>query len=147
MANGLLCDADTTAVTILALRRLGHADVFEFGSLRHFDAGSHFQCWAGERNPSVSANAHVLSALADEHGPTSSTTAVAGWLAAQQHADGSWLDKWHGSPYYATVTCVRALDRHYAGATTRSVERARTWVLESQRDDGSWGMWEGTAEE
>src|SRR5690606_37044537 len=70
-----------------------------------------------------------------------------GWLLAQQRPDGSWHDKWHASPYYATERCVTALSGHTGPTTRDAVRSAGDWVLATQRDDGSWGVWGGTAEE
>jgi squalene cyclase len=33
---------------------------------------------------------------------------VSAWLCDQQLEDGTWLDKWHASPYYATAASPRA---------------------------------------
>ncbi|WP_163567234.1 terpene synthase family protein [Fodinicola feengrottensis] len=140
---GLLCDADTTATTLTALATLGDArrpDV-----LLRFDTGEHFQCWQGERNPSISANGHVLHAIAGYLGRGSEgdplrpvADRLANWLVDQQQADGSWLDKWHASPYYATAVCVRAVK---SADRDEPIRRASRWVLDTQRDDGSWGVW------
>ena len=153
VAPGLLCDSDCTACTLVVLGRLG---VNVSGDcLLRYDAGTHFQCWPGERNPSISVNAHVLAALAEalrrdperHAGYSTPAAAVARWLEDHQRDDGSWLDKWHASPFYATFTCVRALDQFHAGAASAAATRARAWVLECQHDDGSWGIWGGSPEE
>ncbi len=72
---------------------------------------------------------------------------LAGWLRGRQNPDGSWPDRWHVSPYYATVCCALALDEFGGPAARDSVRRAVRWVLSTQRADGSWGLWRGTAEE
>jgi hypothetical protein len=138
VAPGLLCDADTTAVVLATRTLLGGEPRLD--CLRPFDRGTYFVCWDGERNPSISANAHVLECLADEK----TVMRHSEWLRAHQHADGHWLDKWHASPYYATHCCVRALGRV---GIVEPVDRARRWVLDTQRADGSWGLWCGTREE
>ncbi|MFD2350734.1 prenyltransferase/squalene oxidase repeat-containing protein [Nonomuraea ferruginea] len=61
------------------------------------------------------------------------------WLAGLQRPDGSWDDRWHASPYYATLGCALALGEFGGPEHTGAVLRAREWVLASQRDDGSWG--------
>ncbi|MFC7730541.1 prenyltransferase/squalene oxidase repeat-containing protein [Actinomadura keratinilytica] len=50
-------------------------------------------------------------------------------------------------PYYATMSCVLALERFGGPRAAAAVEQARRWVLDTRRPDGSWGLWEGTAEE
>jgi halimadienyl-diphosphate synthase len=150
VGEGLLCDADTTAETLFALLCIG--DVRKPDVLLGFDTGEHFCCWPGERNPSVSANAHVLEAIANYVARTGMRDSsfgpiirrVSAWLEARQHSDGNWVDKWHASAYYATAVCVRAMT--VIGGRT-AVDRARRWVLETQRPDGSWGRWCGTSEE
>ncbi len=69
------------------------------------------------------------------------------WLCGCQEADGSWTDKWHASPYYATAACVAALAAHPGPAVDAVLRRAVAWILANQRDDGSWGRWSGTPEE
>lgn len=155
VAPGLLCDADSTAATLFALAQCG--DVRRLDALLRFDTGEHFHCWPGERNPSISANAHVLETIADRvvRRPDGAADLipvrdrVAAWLVDHQRPEGSWLDKWHASPYYATLVCVRALTHiePHTEIHTASLDRATQWVLDSQRSDGSWGRWDGTAEE
>src|SRR5690606_41793282 len=72
---------------------------------------------------------------------------VTRWLLGQQGGDGFWTDRWHASPYYATASCALALERYGGSGSADAVARARAWVLRTQRPDGSWGRWEGTAEE
>jgi hypothetical protein len=69
------------------------------------------------------------------------------WLCEQQGPDGTWLDKWHASAYYATACCAVALARLTGAQPRRAVRRAVDWALASQREDGSWGRWTGTTEE
>jgi len=156
-APGLPADADDTAAVLAALLR--HGRIRAPDCLLGYRTGGHFACFPDERTPSVSTNAHVLEALAlylarrpgaraRFAGPAA---AAAGWLRDQQHADGSWSDKWHASPYYATACCVTALALHggvgSGGAGPRPLDRAVAWVLGTQRADGSWGRWHGTVEE
>jgi hypothetical protein len=108
----------------------------------------------GERTPSATTNAHVLEAVTDwldlspdPAWPAAAAAKVSGWLCAEQSTDGTWTDKWHASPYYATVCCAVALARVGGPGPDRAVGRAIDWVLATQRDDGSWGRWAGTAEE
>ncbi|MER5261809.1 prenyltransferase/squalene oxidase repeat-containing protein [Actinosynnema sp. NPDC002837] len=72
---------------------------------------------------------------------------ISGWLLDHQRADGCWWDKWHASPYYATSCCAGALTRAGRSDSSAAIGRAVAWVLATQRPDGSWGRWAGTAEE
>ncbi|MDZ5444090.1 prenyltransferase/squalene oxidase repeat-containing protein [Micromonospora sp. 4G57] len=152
---GLPADADTTSVTLYALARLGLP--VDPSSLWSYDTGAHFCTWPGEDGASVTTNAHVLDALGHHltHGGTAvhpraagAADRVAAWLVAGQQADGRWCDRWHASPYYATYCAVLALSDHAGSAGARTaVGRATDWLLDTQRPDGSWGRWAGTAEE
>ncbi|GAB3188516.1 prenyltransferase/squalene oxidase-like repeat protein [Micromonospora palomenae] len=147
---GLPTDADTTAVTLYALARLGQpADP---ACLAGYDTGEHFCTWQGENGASVTTNAHVLEALGRQLGDGGPRAAgvvrrLTGWLLDRQEADGRWSDRWHASPYYATCCAVLALRDHGGPSARPAVERAVGWVLGSQQPDGSWGRWAGTAEE
>jgi hypothetical protein len=68
-------------------------------------------------------------------------------LRGCQGEEGSWLDRWHASPYYATACCALALHEFGGAESAEAVGRAVRWVLAGQHADGSWGRWEGTAEE
>jgi hypothetical protein len=150
---GLPPDGDTTSVVLAVLSRLGHEP--DLDCLLTYDGGDHFRTWAGERTASVTTNAHVLDVLGDR---LTRRPALAGryggarrrvvtWLIGQQRADGSWTDKWHASPFYATASCTLALSR-FGGASARpAVARAVRWLVETQYPDGSWGLWRPTAEE
>ncbi|MEU6075338.1 prenyltransferase/squalene oxidase repeat-containing protein [Micromonospora sp. NPDC047074] len=148
---GLPTDADTTAVTLFALARLGLPVAPD--SLLAYDTGAHFCTWQGEDGASVTTNAHVLEALGwhARHtfgGPYAGMARrVAGWLVAGQQADGSWTDRWHASPYYATASVAASLAEYAPDATGGVLDRAAGWVRDTQRDDGSWGLWTGTPEE
>jgi halimadienyl-diphosphate synthase len=149
---GLPADADTTAVTLYALALLGEPT--DVGCLRPYRIGPHFCTWPGENGVSVTTNAHVLDAFGTHRGESDNHEVdhLAMWLCDQQNGDGSWIDRWHASLYYATSCCVLALDRFGHGGSvtrtvTRAVERAVEWVLATQRSDGSWGRWAGTTEE
>lgn len=141
--TGLPADADDTAGALYALARLGRP--VDISPLWSYETADHFRCFDGERTPSVSTNAHVLDTItlcAPER--RAAIAKVTRYLRDAQEADGSWWDKWHASPYYATACTARAL--HRAGDTSH-VARAVEWVRHTQRADGSWGRWCGTVEE
>lgn len=147
---GLPADADTTAATLYALAVVGRP--VDPSCLFRYDLGTHFCTWQGEDGASVTTNAHVLEALNRYGGRADAWAAsairrVTDWLLAQQHPDGSWSDRWHASPYYATASAVSALRDHGGPEVVPAVERAVDEVLDRQHADGSWGRWGGTAEE
>ncbi|GAA3142677.1 prenyltransferase/squalene oxidase repeat-containing protein [Nonomuraea roseoviolacea] len=151
--SGLPADADTTSVALYALALLGVP--YEPASLWVFHTGTHFATWPGEQGSSVTVNAHVLDAFGAYAARRPGAAAryrrpmgeVAAWIRDRQRPDGSWSDRWHASPYYATAGCALALDEHGGEASAGAVRAAVEWVLATQRPDGSWGRWEGTAEE
>ncbi|MFH8618846.1 prenyltransferase/squalene oxidase repeat-containing protein [Streptomyces sp. NPDC017979] len=146
-------DADDTAVTLHLAAALG----VPYGPevLAPFRTGDHFACYLGEDTGSVSTNAHVLLALGTwaRHRPDSATdhrntsAPLGRWLLERQHGDGHWSDKWHASPFYATAKVTAALSRHGGPEAADALRSAARWVRETQRADGSWGIWGGTAEE
>ncbi|WP_157877401.1 prenyltransferase/squalene oxidase repeat-containing protein [Streptomyces odonnellii] len=151
--DGLPPDADDTAVGLYALARHGRRRRPD-SLLRYFNEG-HFCTYPDERTASPTANAHALEALGywtsryPEDVPRFGAAVVGAsdWLLSVQNADGSWTDKWNGSPYYATASCVEALAA-YAGETARpAVERAVSWVLNTRHPGGLWGHGAGTVEE
>jgi halimadienyl-diphosphate synthase len=150
---GLPPDADTTSATLFALAVLGRPGRFE--TLIPFETSTHFSTWPGERGMSSSVNAHVLEAVGatvDTGAPVSARQllildTLSYWLVDQQQADGYWVDRWHASPYYATMSCAVALSQYGRPTCARAIRRAVVWILANQRHDGSWGRWGGTVEE
>lgn len=152
-APGLPADADTTAGALYALTLLGTSLAPDV--LLAYETDTHFCTWRGEEGASITTNAHVLEAFGAyvvAHPDTRADHAraiakVSAWLRETQRPDGSWLDRWHASPYYATACATIALHEYGDGECDGAVGRARRWLLDSQRPDGSWGIWGGTAEE
>lgn len=150
---GLPDDADTTAVTLYALALLGQPQPPT--ALRAFELATHYCTWPGESGDSVSTNAHVLEAFGayvaarpeTEPEYRSAIAKISDWLCGQQRADGSWTDRWHISPYYATQCAVTALRQFGPASAGTSLARARNWVVSTQREHGRWGTWAGTREE
>ncbi|GAA2094091.1 prenyltransferase/squalene oxidase repeat-containing protein [Actinomadura alba] len=152
---GLPADADTSAGVLYALSLHGAPQSPDL--LWAYETETHFCTWQGENGRSVTTNAHVLEAFGhhlqstgggESAGRYQATVAkVSSWLCAQQGDDGGWRDRWHASPYYATVCAALALHRFGGAASAPAVERAVRWVVGTQRPDGSWGRWGGTAEE
>jgi halimadienyl-diphosphate synthase len=150
---GMPVDSDDTAAVLYALARLGRP--YSPESLWNYELDDRFSCFPAERTPSISTNAHVLDAFGEyarlDRTPPAQLRAgidkASAWLLAHQEPDGSWQDKWHASPYYATMCCTLALTRFGGSKAREAVETAVSWVLGTQRADGSWGRWEGTVEE
>lgn len=152
-APGLMTDADDTAMAVLVSSLVGLPHSPE--PLDLFHNGSHYDCYIGEDTGSITANAHALQALGDyqrrhpetRHIYAPRTNKLRDWLIGRQRPEGTWPDKWHASPYYATARCVSALRRYGEDHAAAAVEAAVAWAVDTQRDDGSWGVWGGTAEE
>ncbi|MCX5216046.1 prenyltransferase [Kitasatospora sp. NBC_00240] len=150
---GLMVDADDTAMAVLVAALVDRPR--DPAPLAMFDNGRHYDCYIGEDTGSLSANAHALQALHAylRHHPEAAKThrpvvhRVADWLVEHQQPQGHWTDKWHASPYYATGRCVTALVSLPGPRARRAVRAATAWVLATQHQDGSWGIWGGTAEE
>ncbi|MFE2932032.1 prenyltransferase/squalene oxidase repeat-containing protein [Streptomyces sp. NPDC059278] len=152
-APGLMTDADDTAMAVLVASLVGlpHGPA----PLDLFHNGSHYDCYIGEDTGSVTANAHALQALVSHlrrnpaaehtHGPRAAK--LSDWLADQQQPEGHWTDKWHASPYYATARSVTALAQYGGHHAAEAVRKAAEWTIGTQRADGSWGVWDSTAEE
>ncbi|MFU8850232.1 prenyltransferase/squalene oxidase repeat-containing protein [Micromonospora sp. SL1-18] len=150
---GLPADADTTSVALFALGQIGQP--VDPRGLWTYETADGFCTWPGEDGFSVTTNAHVLDAIGQYvHSANPAPRYVAAierlttTLREHQRPDGQWHDRWHASPYYATMCCTLALNDFGRGhMAVEAVARAVDWVLSTQRSDGSWGRWGGTAEE
>lgn len=142
--EGLVSDADDTAMTLVVLHRVG-GDL-PVDALLQFEREDCFSCFPFERNTSISANAHVLEALTNSPARPRQTAAIAKVDTYLRHRrlDGRyWLDKWHISPYYAAAQVAiarRAVADDLLAPTV-------AWLLEAQRADGGWGSYAATSEE
>ncbi len=133
-------NADDSAMVFRVLRLAGLDP--DPGPLYQFEREDYFICHSFERDPSTSANIHVLEAFkgVDEH----RAGKVAKWLRSVQVDGGYWVDKWHASPYYSTAHAVIAL----IGVDHDLAKSAVQWLLDTQRPDGRWGYHDlATAEE
>lgn len=149
---GLPPDADTTAVALYALALLGMPQPPDV--LERFETDTCFVTWpGGEDGRSVTTNAHVLEAFrayaraGDDFRYIPKIEKIINWLIGEQRHEGHWEDRWHASPYYATMSVVLALADQAGPRAVEAIGGAVRWVLGSQRTDGLWGVWEGTAEE
>ncbi len=141
-------DSDDTGLVLVALAMAGKT--IDPAVLLRFESNAGFVCWANERNASVSANAHVLEAFVIGRGANRYRSQIAkatDFLLASRRPDGSWLDKWHVSPFYAVFCAVRALALHPDPGVGLKITPSIRWLLSQQRSDGAWGQWAGSAEE
>lgn len=133
-------DADGTAVAFSVLKQAGLDPDINY--LRQFEQGECFACYLLERNPSISANIHVLGAIRDVY--EAGVAKIVRWLRRRRQDGGYWIDKWHVSPYYPTGHAVIAL----VGADDELARDAMRWIVDTQRPDGGWGYYDrSTAEE
>jgi halimadienyl-diphosphate synthase len=137
---GLPTDSDDTGVIIAALKHAGVNVSVE--PLLFFERENHFACFERERGISLSANAHVLAALLTPYEITysSQVTKLVDYLYRVRHVEGYWEDKWHVSPYYATASCVLALNQHPSIMVRKDLLPTIRWVLATQSaHEGGWG--------
>ncbi len=143
--EGLRPDSDDTALTLSVLHQYGYP--ISMGPLRPFEGINFFFTFPLERDPSVTANAHVLEVLhACAAFPRQHVIAqkVEKFLRDARVDQDHWMDKWHVSPFYATAHATFAL----LETAPEVCLPAFTWFKNGQRPDGSWGWFgEGTPEE
>jgi halimadienyl-diphosphate synthase len=143
--EGLRPDADDTALTLAVLHQHGYP--ISAGPLRPFEGVNFFFTFPLERDPSVTANAHVLEVLqAVPPFPRQHVIQqkVIKYLRDARVDGDHWVDKWHGSPFYATAHAVFAL----LASAPDLCQPAFSWLKKTQREDGSWGWFDrGTPEE
>lgn len=69
---------------------------------------------------------------------------VTDYLMAARKSGIYWFDKWHASPYYTTAHAMISL----LAVAPKALENTVQWVMQTQREDGSWGYYsDSTAEE
>jgi len=142
--KGTVADVDDTAVVLRTLQvheRGQSPDIFT-----QYEADDHFYTFPFERDPSTSANAHVLEAIRLFPGTPDlrrMSVKIVHFLGRSRIAERYWMDKWHASPLYGTDQALRAL----AGFAPEFVRPATEWLIETQHENGAWGFEEGTMEE
>jgi halimadienyl-diphosphate synthase len=136
-------DSDDTGLVYETLLRYGIEK--DLASVLTYEEKDHFRCFDLEVNPSISANIHVLGALAQAGLNTrnSSMQKIITFLRKARDHHPFWVDKWHSSPYYATGHAIIAC----AGTANELVGESIEWILKTQNKDGSWGTYISTAEE
>ncbi|EXL39270.1 hypothetical protein FOCG_18115 [Fusarium oxysporum f. sp. radicis-lycopersici 26381] len=111
-APGFQADVDDTAKAITALTILGRAPS-PLQMLNIFEVTTHFRTYAGERDPSLTANCNALSALLEQPDVINYATQIQKttkflcdyWW----QSDGKIKDKWNTSYLYPSVLLVQVL--------------------------------------
>jgi halimadienyl-diphosphate synthase len=143
-------DGDDTAMALAALNDLGIPTSLD--PLCAFEADGHYVSYHGESSSSLSANAHALEALLSvtpargQAGAGRIGTTIT-YLLERRAPEGFWIDKWHISPYYATLACVHALARTSHPVAQHSLRATLAWIAQTQRLDGGWGHTSSSVEE
>jgi halimadienyl-diphosphate synthase len=143
-AQSPLADVDDTAVVCKALYEMQYP--IDFQVFDAYDSGDYFFTFNFELDPSVSANVHVLDFIRNCFEFPCREDVIERlirFLKRKQYPLGFWTDKWHISPYYPTSHAVFAL----CNIDNSLVERAVSWILDTQNENGMWGDNGGTLEE
>ncbi len=138
-------DLDDVAVNYKLLKWGGYpvsADVFN-----HYEEDTHFRCYPGELDLSLSVNVRALDAMRYASDHPDYERWVAKIVALLRHSaltDGLWFDKWHASPYYLTSAAVLST----TGFIDELLIPRIRWFTKTQKADGGWGYFRrSTAEE
>jgi halimadienyl-diphosphate synthase len=136
-------ESDTTAVCFAVLSQAGYT--LNPALLYQYEEADHFRVYPFERNPSPSANAHILDALhyCDPRERAPRVAKVLRFLDETRQPGGFWFDKWHVSPYYTTSHVVLAAQDWAPNLVAPAID----WLLAGQRPGGSWGFYASTLEE
>lgn len=142
-AGYLVKDSDSTAITCTVLAQFDR--LVDLDAFKQFERSEYFLCLALEANPSISANIHILTALqsAGMDADYPAIVKIRNFLTAQQKPEGFWIDKWHTSPYYTTAHAIIA----YINYDRIVLQKGFDWLINTQKQDGSWGYYLSTAEE
>lgn len=139
-----VADADDTAVVLKVLHDMGY--LVDAQILEEYDRGDYFLTFNFELDPSISTNIHVLdfySGSDEIPNCEEKIERIVRFLKQKMNEQGFWVDKWHVSPYYPTGHAVLAL----CDIDQSLAEKAVDWILNSQNENGTWGVHGGTAEE
>jgi halimadienyl-diphosphate synthase len=137
-------DADDTAVVLKVLHAMGYP--VDVGILNEYNAKEHYLTFNFELDPSVSTNIHVLDFIrscSEFPDREEVVEKLVRFIKKEMCPDGFWIDKWHVSSYYPTSHAVIALST----VDQSLAQRAVSWLLETQNENGMWGKNGGTLEE
>jgi halimadienyl-diphosphate synthase len=141
-------DSDDTAVALTLLKQAGYA--VDSTPLAAFSRQGCYVSYPFERNPSTSANIHVLETLLTLGAPVSELRPIVEFLASTRSEGMFWHDKWHLSPYYSTAHALNAfcaLPDAFRALRQSLVQPSIEWLTYTQRPDGAWGRLQSTVEE
>ena len=146
--GGLPPDSDDTGMVLAAYNLLANkngGEIFSVECLQIFERDTHFACFEVESDISLSANAHVLAGLLSVSTSSEwiqknkSINKLIDYLYSVRNSAGYWEDKWHVSPFYATVCSIMALAQHNKTFTLDKLQSTVDWVLATQSmKDGGW---------
>ncbi len=139
-----LRDSDDTSMVLLVLHRAGYE--VDGSCLLTYERDDHFAVFDHELHTSISANLHILEALEtlpDKDRARVRDKILSYVLDAREQDGYCWRDKWHASVYFATSHALMALLPH----APDELSGTASWLLATQRADGSWGEYVPTAEE
>jgi halimadienyl-diphosphate synthase len=136
-------DSDDTAMVLLALHRAGY-DV-DGTLLLSYEREQHFAVFDYERDPSISANLHILEAshILPKRDRQRVRDKILNYVFRERQRGTLWIDKWHASFYYPTSQALVTL-LPYA---PDEMDDTLRWLFSTQQADGSWGQYTSTVEE
>ncbi len=136
-SNLSFADLDDTALTFRLLHLFGvEADP---AGLEFFETPEHFRCYPLERNISIDVHIHILHALREARDfPRRAEMLSKALNVLKLKLSTDFItDKWHVSPYYSTSHAIAAL----TGLEDELIQRQLSWLLKTQREDGSWSWY------
>jgi halimadienyl-diphosphate synthase len=137
-------DADDTAVVCKILNDMGFS--VDFRVFDPYKMNDYYMTFEFELDPSISTNIHVLDfvrSCPEFPDREAVIERLIRFLKGEMHSKRFWIDKWHVSPYYPTAHAIFAL----CDVDPSLAEKAISWILESQHENGMWGRNGGTVEE
>jgi halimadienyl-diphosphate synthase len=147
--RGMPPDSDDTAMLLTAYNLLANEigmKEIPVDCLQSFERNSYFACFELERGTSLSANAHVLTALLSSsiHSQwivkNKSIDKIIDYIYSSRNSLGYWEDKWHMSPFYATARATMALMKCPYPYSLQGLKTTGEWILSTQSTiDGGWG--------
>lgn len=137
-------DLDDTVMLMKALHSMNYC--VDFSIIDEYDIGDYYATYTFEVGASVSTNIHVLDLIKncpDFPHREENIDKLINFIRNEMCSPGYWTDKWHISPYYTTGHAAIAL----SGVDSSLAEKAISWILKTQHENGKWGRNGGTLEE